>query len=65
MMLVEAGADVNGTEHAPLTGAAAEGHNDVVKFLLGRGADVNAHDGEPLEIASRLGQAETCLLYTS
>jgi hypothetical protein len=48
-----------------LTGAAAGGHNDVVEFMFGRGANVNARDGGPLMIASRLGQAETARLRSS
>jgi ankyrin repeat protein len=47
-LLLDAGADINAAggrrTHTPLHGAAFWGWNDVVRYLVSRGADVNAAD---------------------
>ncbi len=57
-LAVDLGADINATNESGLTalhGAAVNGADDVVRFLLERGADINAKDKyqqTPLSIAS-------------
>ena len=59
--LIDAGADVNGTnkDWRPIHLAAKEGHLDVVKVLIDAGADVNGTDNEtPIHIAAKEGHLD-------
>jgi len=61
-LLLKAGGEINGkgsrSEQTPLHGAAFWGWNDVVKFLVAQGADVNAKDNRGLTpVDSAMGRA--------
>ncbi len=67
--LVEAGEDVNGLDlewlRSPLLWAAEQGHTDLARFLLDRGADIEdkADEGEsPLLLAAYGGHQDTVRL---
>jgi ankyrin repeat protein len=72
-LLYSLGLDVNGqcpyrSCFTPLWGAAYGGYDDEVRFLLGRGADVNRKsnfDGTPLMIAAYKGHESTVRLLLS
>ncbi len=61
-LLLKAGGEINGaggrSQQTPLHGAAFWGWNDVVKFLVAHGADVNAKDNKGLTpVDSAMGRA--------
>jgi uncharacterized protein len=61
-LLLKAGGEINGaggrSRQTPLHGAAFWGWNDVVKFLVAHGADVNAKDNKGLTpVDSAMGRA--------
>jgi ankyrin repeat protein len=61
-LLLKAGGEINATgsrsEQTPLHGAAFWGWNDVVKFLVAHGADINAKDNKGLTpVDSAMGRA--------
>ncbi len=63
--LVEAGAQVDTPNWSPLMYAAFNGHADVVEYLLGRGASIDAQAKNgftPLIAASRNGSQKTVAL---
>lgn len=54
--MIESGAPVNYRwGESPLPIAAAHGHLDIVKYLRGKGADLNSRDGDPLRYAAGNG----------
>jgi ankyrin repeat protein len=64
-MLLDAGAAIEAAEGWPLQTAAGEGHEDVVKELISRGANVNAYttderfpQGTALQAATEAGKVE-------
>ena len=57
--------DYRDSAYNALDRAAANGHKDVVKLLLDRGAEVNAKDGvgwSALHLAAREGHKDVVLL---
>lgn len=66
-LLIQHGADLNAPEGYPLQTAAANGHTEMVKVLLSRGANPNGFskgfaDGTPLQAASVAGNVDIARL---
>ena len=61
-LLIDAGAEINnGYRYGrPLTRAVHAGNQDLVAFLLDKGADVNYQEGDGLQYSSALRAAITC-----
>ncbi|KAI9199718.1 ankyrin repeat-containing domain protein [Polychytrium aggregatum] len=61
-VLLQKGADVNGSDGAALDLAAEKGSAELIQYLVGKGADVAAHGGHALHMAAEHGHLEATTL---
>lgn len=57
-IVLDAGADIDGTWGYPIKQSIVNGNIDMIKFLVSRGANYNIHGGILISIASRVGELD-------